>query len=159
MTKANVAEPVHVLALERTMDAPVENIWRCLTEPELLERWFCPKPWYVTDASMELRPGGKFYCVMNGPNGERIENIGVFLEVEELRRLVTTDALLPGWIPSGRAFMVAETCVHGLDKDRTRYTARAMHWTEASRKEHEEMGFHKGWGTAADQLETLARSF
>ena len=44
----------------------------------------------------------------------------------------------------------------GLGK--TRYVGRAMHWTPEARKEHEDMGFHEGWGKAADQLEALARS-
>lgn len=33
-----------------------------------------------------------------------------------------------------------------------------MHWDEAALKEHERMGFHKGWGRAIDQLEVLAAS-
>ena len=107
---------------------------------------------------MDLKTGGEFSCVMNGPDGERFENIGVFLEIEPMRRLVTTDAFLPGWIPSARAFMVAETLFEGAGEGRTRYTARAMQWDEAALKEHERMGFHEGWGKAADQLEALARS-
>jgi uncharacterized protein YndB with AHSA1/START domain len=35
---------------------------------------------------------------------------------------------------------------------KTKYTARALHWTQKDREEHEKMGFHEGWGTAADQL-------
>ena len=38
---------------------------------------------------------------------------------------------------------------------KTRYTARALHWTEADRKAHEDMGFHQGWGQCTDQLEAL----
>ena len=38
---------------------------------------------------------------------------------------------------------------HGLG---TKYTALAMHRDEAGRKQHEQMGFHDGWGTALDQL-------
>ncbi len=150
--------PAHVLTIERLIDAPVENVWRCWTEPELLERWFCPKPWYVTDARIELEAGGEFSLVMNGPDGERFEEMGVVLEVEPMRRLKTTDAFLPGCIPSGRAFMVAEVLLEDAGDGRTRYTASAMHWDEEARKEHEQMGFHEGWGMAADQLEALAGS-
>lgn len=150
--------PAHVLTLERLIDAPVENVWRCWTEPELLEQWFCPKPWYVTDARIELEPGGEFSLVMNGPDGERFEEVGVVLQVEPMRRLKTTDAFRPGWIPSGRAFMVAEVLLEDAGDGRTRYTASAMHWDEEARKEHEQMGFHEGWGMAADQLEALAGS-
>ena len=157
-TTENRAKPKYVLTLNRVLDAPVENLWRCWTEPSLLEKWFCPKPWYVSDVRMDLRVGGEFSCAMNGPNGERHENAGVFLEVDPLKRLVTTDAFLVGWIPSGRAFFVAETLFEDTGDGRTRYTASAMHWDEAAHKEHEKMGFHEGWGKAADQLETLART-
>ena len=38
----------------------------------------------------------------------------------------------------------------------TRYTALVIHGDEDSRRKHEEMGFHEGWGKAADQLQALA---
>lgn len=151
-------QPRHVLTLQRVMDAPVEKLWRCWTEPKLLEQWFCPKPWHVTDARMDLRPGGESFCVMNGPDGERFENLGVYLEVVPMKRIVTTDAFLPGWIPSERPFMTAETLFDDAGNGRTDYVARALHWTEESMKEHEAMGFHEGWAKAADQLEALAKS-
>lgn len=151
-------EPKHVLTLQRTMAAPVGNVWRCWTEPALLEQWFCPKPWYVTDARMDLRPGGEMFSVMNGPGGERFENLGVFLDVVPMKRIVTTDAFLPGWIPSDRAFLTAETLFEPAGDGRTNYTWRALHWTEEAMKEHEAMGFHDGWGMAATQLEALAKS-
>jgi uncharacterized protein YndB with AHSA1/START domain len=152
------ARPEHVLTLQRVIDAPVAALWRCWTEPELLNRWFCPKPWTVTDSRIDLRPGGESFCVMNGPDGERFENTGVYLEVVPEKRLVFTDAFLPGWIPSGRPFMVGEVIFEDLGDGRTNYTARAMHWNAETLKEHEAMGFHEGWGKAADQLEELAKT-
>jgi uncharacterized protein YndB with AHSA1/START domain len=38
---------------------------------------------------------------------------------------------------------------------KTRYTAVARHWTVEDRKQHEQMGFHEGWGQCADQLAAL----
>lgn len=150
-------QPKFVLTHERVMDAPLANVWRCWAEPALLEQWFCPKPWYVTDARMDMRPGGESYSVMNGPDGERFENIGVFLEVIPMQKIVTTDAFLPGWIPSARPFMVAETLMEGAGEGKTKYVWRALHWTEEAMKEHEAMGFHEGWRMAADQLEAIAK--
>ena len=152
------AEPKYVLTLDRVLGAPVDKVWRCWTEPKLLEQWFCPKPWYVSDARMDLRPGGESFFVMHGPEGERFENLGVYLDVVPMKWIVTTDAFHPGWVPSGRAFMTAETLFAEGGKGRTKYTARAMHWSEEAMKEHEAMGFHEGWGMAADQLEALAKS-
>ena len=55
------SEPEHVLTIDRMLDAPVEKLWRCWTEPWFFQQWFCPRPWYVTDVRMDLRPGGEFH--------------------------------------------------------------------------------------------------
>jgi uncharacterized protein YndB with AHSA1/START domain len=78
----------------------------------------------------------------------------VFLEIDAPRRLVFTDAFLPGWIPSGKPFMSAEVTFEEV-AGKTRYTARAMHWSEADKQAHEAMGFHQGWGESLDRLVTL----
>lgn len=95
---------------------------------------------------------------MHGPDGEVFPNIGVFLEVIPERKIVTTDAFLPGWIPADQAFMVAETLMGDAGGGKTKYIARAMHWNEDSLKQHEAMGFHEGWGITTTQLEALAKS-
>lgn len=151
------AEP-HELVLDRVLDAPRDKLWRCWTDASLFEKWFCPKPWYVSDAVVELRPGGQFSTVMHGPDGEKFPNMGVCLEVIEGRKLVFTDAFAPGWQPSGRPFMVAEVTFEDAGEGRTRYVARARHWTDEARQEHEAMGFHEGWDAVADQLEKLANT-
>ena len=144
--------------LTRVLDAPRDKLWRCWTEPELLKQWFCPKPGYVSEARIDLRPGREFYTLMNGPDGERLGEPGVVLDALERRRLVFTDAFAPGWKPSGKPFMTAEILFEDSGNDTTRYTARATHWSAQARREHEAMGIHEGWGKATDQLEALARS-
>lgn len=147
---------VNELVLERIIDAPPSAVWRCWTEPQLLEQWFCPKPWHASDARIDLKPGGEFSAVMHGPEGEAFPSTGVFLAVEPNRRLVTTDAFLPGWLPSARAFMCTEMTFEETPDGKTKYTATARHWSTEARTEHEAMGFHEGWGKAAEQLEALA---
>jgi len=153
-----MTDPAHELVLNRVLDAPQDKLWRCWTEPDLLKQWFCPKPWYVSEARIDPRPGGEFFTVMNGPDSEQFANPGVFLDIVANHRLVFTDAFQVGWRPSGRPFMVAEVLFEDGGGGRTRYTGRAMHWTAEALKEHEEMGFHDGWGIAASQLEALAKS-
>ena len=145
------------LVLERVLNAPRAAIWRCWTQAELLKQWFCPKPWFVSEVRLDLRPGGEFMSVMNGPNGERMENMGIFLEILPGERLVFTDAFVPGWRPAGAPFMAARITLADAGEGRTAYEARAMHWNAETRAQHEAMGFHAGWGLAADQLEALAR--
>ncbi len=63
-----MTEAAHSLVLTRVLDAPRDKLWRCWAEPELLKQWFCPKPWYVSEARIDLRPGGEFFTLMNGPS-------------------------------------------------------------------------------------------
>jgi len=146
------------LVLDRVLDAPRDKLWRCWVEPELLKQWFCPKPWYVSEARIDPRPGGECFTVMNGPDGERFDNTGVYLSVTEHEQIVFTDAFEPGWRPAGQPFMVADVRFEDAGDGKTRYTARAMHWNAEAREQHEQMGFHEGWGKAAEQLEALAQT-
>lgn len=145
------------LTLDRLIKAPRADVWRCWSEPELLMRWFCPKPWRVSKAWMEVRPGGRFATVMRGPAGEEVDNRGVFLDVATGERLVFTDAYVAAWEPSEKPFMTV-TVTLAEAPGGTRYVARVVHWSEADRKAHEAMGFEEGWNAAADQLEALAAS-
>lgn len=95
---------------------------------------------------------------MRDPEGNEIPNRGVFLEVVPNEKLVITDACTRAWEPSDKPFMTAALTCENLGGDRTRHTARALHWTIAARETHEKMGFHQGWDTATDQLTALASS-
>lgn len=148
------------LRLERLLDAPRANVWRCWTEPRLLEQWFAPQSWTTEVKTLELHPGGASHIVMRGPDDEVSDGVGVFLEAVPEQRLVFTNAFTPGWIPSSQPAVVPfmTTIVEMSDEDgKTRYAVRALHWTEEARKQHEEMGFHEGWGQTTGQLEALAR--
>jgi uncharacterized protein YndB with AHSA1/START domain len=145
------------LVLVREIDVPREKLYRCWTEPELLKPWFCPKPWRVTEAEMDVRPGGRSFVMMQGPEGETFPNHGVYLEVVPNEKIVFTDAFVDAWTPSTKAFMVGTVTFEDLGGGRTRYVARVQHWNAADRKAHEEMGFYIGWGVATDQLADFAK--
>lgn len=142
------------LVITRRIAAAPEAIWSALTEAEKLKQWFVPKPWRITEAVIEPRPGGRFLTVMQGPNGETEdcgETEGCVLAVEANRRIVWTDALGGGYRPNETPFM---TAIITLEPDGagTVYTARVLHRTEADRTRHEAMGFAEGWGTTIEQL-------
>lgn len=146
------------LVLERMIDAPPEKVFRAYTDPAILSQWFAPKPWSISDMVLEPRPGGRFNFVMHGPEGERFPNSGIYLEIVENRRIISTDALTPDWKPAGAPFMVARIDLEPTGDGRTRYKATASHWTEAAMRQHEQMGFHEGWGQVADQLNQIVKT-
>ncbi len=145
------------LTLDRFVAAPLANVWRAWTEPELIKQWFTPRPWLTVDCIIDLRPGGRFFTRMRGPDGTEHPNDGVFLEVVPQQRLVFTDTLLPGWRPAPKPFFTAILSFAAKDGG-TQYRAQALHKDDADREAHEKMGFHDGWATAAQQMEELAAS-
>jgi uncharacterized protein YndB with AHSA1/START domain len=153
-----LCEDAHELLLVREIAATPEQLYRCWAEPELLMQWFCPKPWQVVKAEYDMCTGGNSLIVMRGPEGQEHPNPGVYLEVIPNRKIVFTDAYTRAWEPSAKPFFTCTVTFEDLGGGRTLYKARAVHWTAADKQAHEAMGFHEGWGKAADQLAELAAS-
>jgi uncharacterized protein YndB with AHSA1/START domain len=147
----------YTLQFTREFDVPAEKLYKVWTTPERFGEWFCPQPWKVTEARSDLRPGGESFVLMEGPNGEKVPNHGVYLEVVPGRKLVFTDAYSAGWVPSAKPFMTGILDFEDLGNGRSRYTATAVHWTEEDMKVHQDMGFEIGWGIVADQMAELAK--
>lgn len=153
------------LVLERILNAPRLLVWKAWTDPELLKKWWAPKPYQMPECELDLRPGGIFRARMTGPEGFDTGKggAGCFLEVVEGEKIVWTSALGPGYRP--QAVDPADcggfpfTAIVTFEDDgvgRTRYKAVAVHRNQADRDAHEKMGFHEGWGTCADQLGEVA---
>lgn len=156
------------LLLERELDVPVARVWAAWTQPELLKQWFTPAPWSTVDCEMDLRPGGIFRTVMRSPEGEEFPGVGCFLEIVEQRKLVWTDALLPGYRPSNvrpgdaahcglPSFMSVVISMEPIPGG-TRYRALAIHRDAEGATTHARMGFHEGWGAALDQLVAMIKA-
>lgn len=152
-----IFDPTLDLKLERTVDVKPELVWAAWTKPELLKQWFCPKPWSVSDCELDVRPGGIFRTTMRSPEGQGFPNVGCYLEVVPNRKLVFTDALLPGYRPAAKSFMTGVVLLEPHGDGGTKYTAIALHNSEAARIEHEQMGFADGWGKAWEQLVELVK--
>jgi uncharacterized protein YndB with AHSA1/START domain len=142
------------LTLTRLFNARPDQVFKAWTDPELLKEWFTPRPWTVSRVESDVRSGGSSLVVMRSPEGQEFPQRGVYLEVIPNEKLVFTDAYVDSWQPSDKPFMTAVVTFVN-ENGKTRYTARALHWSEADRETHEKMGFHEGWGRAADQLEAL----
>jgi uncharacterized protein YndB with AHSA1/START domain len=149
----------NALSISHPINAPRAVVWRCWTEAALLKQWYCPKPWRVTQADLDLRPGGCFNTVFEGPDGERHDNKGVFLDIRPMERLIFTDAFSEGFIPKdGAPFMTGFVQLTDAPDGGTAMHWGAHHWTTEDKAKHEAMGFHDGWNAAATQLDELART-
>jgi uncharacterized protein YndB with AHSA1/START domain len=75
----------------RKFDAPAQLVFRALTTPELVKRWwgFETSEWLVCE--IDLRVGGRWrYVTMD--EGQEVGFHGEYLEIEHPTRLVSTEA-------------------------------------------------------------------
>ncbi|KPF88221.1 polyketide cyclase [alpha proteobacterium AAP38] len=148
------------LGITRILDVPRDLVWKAWTSPEHLKQWWCPRPWQTVEVRMDLRPGGEFYTRMEGPDGGVSDNPGIFLLIEEGKRLVFTNMMAPEFRPVTPGFVAFTADITFEDHlGGTRYTARAMHQTPEGAASHAEMGFYDGWSTVVDQLLEAAKSW
>jgi uncharacterized protein YndB with AHSA1/START domain len=145
------------LMVERVVHVSPERAWAAWTEPDHVRQWYAPAPGVISECEIDLRPGGVFRFVPRQPDGVENPVTCCYVEVVPPRRLVWTDALLPGFRPAPTGFF---TAVMTLERrgDATLCTTVALHRNEADRNHHADMGFHDGWGTVLDQLAAYAPS-
>jgi uncharacterized protein YndB with AHSA1/START domain len=119
-----------------------------------------PKAWgAVAKCEMDVRPGGMFSIDIATGDGQEVPNLGCFLEVVPMERLVWTSMLFPGYRPAVfddvpiTAIVTMETVGTG-----TRYVFTALHRDEADLQKDKESGWLEGTQIALDQLVAHVKS-
>jgi uncharacterized protein YndB with AHSA1/START domain len=85
---------VDAVVLERTLDAPVQQVWAMWTDPEHFRAWYGPTGAAIPVAEMDVRIGGaRRVCMeMQTPNGAmQMWFGGEFREIVPTSRLVYTE--------------------------------------------------------------------
>lgn len=94
----NVDDPLVVhtpgdreIVLSRLFEAPARLVFAAFTRPELLARWYGARGWRLTECDVDLRIGGRWRFVSQGPEGARMVQAGVYRQIEPPHRLVCTE--------------------------------------------------------------------
>ncbi|MEV0316456.1 uncharacterized protein YndB with AHSA1/START domain [Nonomuraea fuscirosea] len=148
------------LALERVIRAPRATVWNAWTDPARLERWWIPAPLTCRVDRLDPRPGGAFVTRMSEGGTEFVPHLDAcFLAVDELERIVFTNAITSDWRPAGPAPVAMTAMITFADHpDGTDYRVLVRHGDPESRAHHDKLGFADGWGTVTAQLAALAES-
>ncbi len=80
------------ITLSRLFSAPRELVWEAFTDPKHVAHWWGPKGFSTTIERMDVRPGGEFTHVMQGPDGAQYPNRTVFTQVEKPRLIAYRNA-------------------------------------------------------------------
>jgi len=146
------------LSLERVIRASRTTVWSAWTDPSRLERWWVPAPALCRVDRLDVRPGGAFVTRLSDDGVVFVPHVDAcFLVVDELERIVFTNAIDSAWRPTNPAPlpMTAEITLSD-HPDGTDYRIIVRHGDPAARARHEELGFAEGWGSVTEQLAEVA---
>jgi uncharacterized protein YndB with AHSA1/START domain len=88
------------LLLTREFDAPRDLVWKAMTDPALMSRWWGPRKYKTVVDTMDVRPGGKWRMRNIAADGGEHAFRGEYREIVPPERVVMTFEYepLPGHI-------------------------------------------------------------
>lgn len=136
-----------ILSIKRSFNAPIATVWEAWTRPEHIIQWWAPKGRKVQVIHHEFKPGGCWKYVMPMPDGSEFISEGIYSEIVECRKIVTSASFRP------MTEDVVLQCIFEEDGDKTHFVFSVIHPTEEYCLQQEKMGFYNGWGSALDRFE------
>lgn len=138
-----------MLTIKRTFNVPRKLVWEAWTNPEHIVQWWAPKGMQIKVNEHDFKVGGRWKYTMPMPDGSEFISDGVYSEIVEPERIVTSANFKP---------MTEGVILHVLfeeNGDKTDFTFSVIHPTEEYCKQQEKMGFYNGWGAAFGRLENF----
>ena len=139
------------LHMKRVLRAPRSLVFRALTEPDELAKWWGPRGFTAPSVEVDLRVGGSYRIAMQPPEGDVFYLEGEFREVDPPTRLAYTFR----WEdpdPDDRETVVTLS-LRDLGDSTELVFAQSTFAVEGRRALHEE-----GWTDALDRLQELMSS-
>jgi len=152
------------VTLERTFNAPIEEVWDLWTTKEGIESWWGPDGFAVKVQKIDLRPGGELLYAMTAHSLDQIEFLKkAGMPVTTVSRLTYTDVVPPqrlaysqtaDFIPGVEPYEVPttvelETTPQGVRMVLTFTAMHDEHWTNMA-----VMGWESELGKLAKLLES-----
>ena len=137
-----------LLRITTALPAPRSDVFRAMTEPEQLAKWWGPRGFTIPRVEIDPRPGGGYRIEMQPPEGDSFQLSGEFIEVDPPARLVYTFRWDPP-DPDDRETAVTLSLRDGDDETEVELT-QGEFATEERRALHE-----GGWTDSFDRLREL----
>jgi uncharacterized protein YndB with AHSA1/START domain len=142
--------------ITREFDAPKNLVYKAVTTPELVKRWWNAKRGEVSIADIDLREGGKWRYVMVSPEGMEVAFHGEYKEIVPNERVVTTEVFEGAPDPENNG--TVNTMTLEESNGRTTMTVLIECPNEFVRNAIVESGMEAGLQDAYDLLEEVAIS-
>jgi uncharacterized protein YndB with AHSA1/START domain len=78
------------ITVERTMGAPVGEVWKLWTEEASIQQWWGPKDYTAPTIKSDFRDHGRFLFSMKDADGRVFWNTGEYLNIEAYKKIIST---------------------------------------------------------------------
>jgi uncharacterized protein YndB with AHSA1/START domain len=144
------------ILITREFDAPKDLVFKALTTPELVRRWWTARRGEATVCEIDLRVGGKWRYVMVTEDGLEVGFHGEYREIVPDERIVYTEAY--EGIPDADANAALNTATLSEVGGRTTLELLVEHKSKQGRDAHIDSGMEAVLQDALDLLEEVAIS-
>lgn len=79
------------VTISRTLNLPVDTVWKAWTEPESFKKWWGPRDFTCPECKMDLRVGGKTLACMKSKEGQEFWSTATYEEIVPVKKLVYRD--------------------------------------------------------------------
>ena len=116
--------------MERTLNAPVADVWRVWNDADSIKKWWGPKGYTALVVRNEVREGGSCLWAMKSEQGKMFWSAGTYKEVVANKKIVSTmsfanengktirgsEVSVPGQWPNEITVIVESSESHGKAK-------------------------------------------
>lgn len=138
------------IVMTRTFDAPRDLVFKTMTDPNLIPKWWGPRYLTTRVDEMDLRPGGRWRYLQRDPQGNEHAFHGVYHDITAPERLVFTFEYegVPGHV------LLDTVTLEEVD-GKTRLTDQSVFQSVADRDGMVQSGMESGATEMMDRLEEL----
>lgn len=138
------------IVMTRVFNAPRELVFKVWTDPNLIPQWWGPRSLTTTVDKMDVRPGGLWRFVQQGPDGNEYAFNGVYREIAPPERIVSTFEFegMPGHVS-------VETVTFEEHEGKTRVTGQSLFQSVEDRDGMLKSGMEEGAAETWHRFEEL----
>jgi len=148
-TKVTLPSDTEIL-ITREFDAPRALVFKAMTDPDLIPRWWGPRKYQTTVDKMDVRPGGAWRFIVREPDGRETGFRGEYREIVAPERIVQTFE----WEPMAGHISI-ETATFTEHNGRTLLTNRTQFSSKEDRDGMIQSGMEGGLRETHDRFAEL----
>ncbi len=148
------------ILVSREFNAPIMNVWRAHTEPELLAQWWAPHPWKAETKTMNFTEGGYWLYAMVGPENEKHWGRMNYISIDLYKSYSLEDSFcdengnINPDLPTSKGQTIFTETENG-----TRVDFKMSYSSEKELQTIVEMGFEQGISICMDQLDEYLKAW